>query len=34
MASREGTLRDGDLIATFSAGTGQTYSSVLLRWGR
>jgi 3-oxoacyl-[acyl-carrier-protein] synthase-3 len=34
MASREGTLRDGDLVATFSAGTGQTYSSTVLRWGR
>lgn len=34
MASREGILRDGDVVSTFSAGTGQTYSSVALRWGR
>lgn len=34
MASKEGLLRDGDLVATFTAGTGQTYSSMALRWGR
>jgi 3-oxoacyl-[acyl-carrier-protein] synthase-3 len=34
IGAREGTLRDGDLVATFSAGTGQTYSSIVMRWGR
>lgn len=34
IASREGLLRDGDVVATFSAGTGQTYSSLVMRWGR
>lgn len=31
---QEGLLRDGDLVATFSMGTGTTYSSTILRWGR
>jgi 3-oxoacyl-[acyl-carrier-protein] synthase-3 len=31
---REGLLRDGDLVAVFSGGTGETYSSVIMRWGR
>lgn len=34
LAAHEGTLRDGDVVATFSAGTGMTYSSVVMRWGR
>jgi 3-oxoacyl-[acyl-carrier-protein] synthase-3 len=34
MASKEGLLHDGDLVASFSAGTGQIYSSIVLRWGR
>jgi 3-oxoacyl-[acyl-carrier-protein] synthase-3 len=33
IAEHEGLLRDRDLVATFSAGNGQTYSSVVLRWG-
>jgi 3-oxoacyl-[acyl-carrier-protein] synthase-3 len=33
LAEREGMLHDGDLVATFSAGSGQTYGSVALRWG-
>ncbi len=27
-------LRDGDLVAMFAGGTGETWSSVLMRWGR
>jgi len=34
MAQSEGLLRDGDLVASFSAGNGQTYSSMVLKWGR
>jgi 3-oxoacyl-[acyl-carrier-protein] synthase-3 len=33
IAEREGLLHTGDLVATFSAGSGQTYASVALRWG-
>ncbi len=33
-AQREGLLRDGDLVATFSGGTGETWSSLVMRWGR
>jgi 3-oxoacyl-[acyl-carrier-protein] synthase-3 len=33
-AEREGLLRDGDLVVTFSGGTGMTWSSVVMRWGR
>jgi 3-oxoacyl-[acyl-carrier-protein] synthase-3 len=33
MAEREKLLHDGDLVATFSAGSGQTYAGVALRWG-
>jgi 3-oxoacyl-[acyl-carrier-protein] synthase III len=33
IASREGTLRDGDRVTVFSGGTGETYAGVLLRWG-
>lgn len=34
MAEREGIVRDGSLIATFTGGTGETWSSLVLRWGR
>lgn len=33
-AEREGALREGDLVATFTGGSGITYSSVIMRWGR
>lgn len=33
MGEREGLLRPGDLVATFSGGGGVTYSSAILRWG-
>ena len=31
---REGILHDGDLVATFTGGSGISYSSVVMRWGR
>lgn len=34
MGEREGLLRDGDLVATFTGGSGITCSSAVLRWGR
>ena len=34
VARREGSLQDGDVVATFSGGSGETYSSLILRWGR
>jgi 3-oxoacyl-[acyl-carrier-protein] synthase-3 len=34
MAEREGLVRDGSVISTFSGGTGETWSSLVLRWGR
>jgi 3-oxoacyl-[acyl-carrier-protein] synthase III len=33
-AEREGTLRNGDVVATFSGGLGETWSSLVLRWGK
>ena len=33
-AEREGLLRDGDVVTTFAGGTGITYASLVLRWGR
>lgn len=33
-AERDHLLRDGDLVATYAGGTGVTYSSLVLRWGR
>jgi len=33
MAEREGMLRAGDLVASFSGGSGVTYSSAIFRWG-
>lgn len=33
VADREGLLREGDIVAMFSPGTGVTYSSTILRWG-
>jgi 3-oxoacyl-[acyl-carrier-protein] synthase-3 len=33
MAEREGLLKAGDLVATYSGGSGVTWSSVVLRWG-
>ncbi len=31
---RDGKLHDGDLVATFSGGLGETWSSLVMRWGR
>lgn len=31
---REGLLRDGSVVVTFSGGLGETWSSMVLRWGR
>ncbi len=33
-AERQGLLHDGDVIATYSGGSGITWSSMILRWGR
>jgi 3-oxoacyl-[acyl-carrier-protein] synthase-3 len=33
-AVREGKLREGDLAVAFSGGLGETWSSVVIRWGR
>ena len=33
-AEREGMLRQGDLVATFSGGLGETWSSLIIRWGK
>jgi len=34
MAEREGMLSDGSVVVTFAGGTGETWSSLVLRWGR
>ncbi len=34
MAEREGMIRDGSVVATFSGGLGETWSSLCMRWGR
>jgi 3-oxoacyl-[acyl-carrier-protein] synthase-3 len=34
VAEREGRLKDGDLAVFFAGGSGETWSSVALRWGR
>lgn len=34
MAEREGMIRDGSVVTTFTGGTGETWSSLVLRWGR
>jgi 3-oxoacyl-[acyl-carrier-protein] synthase-3 len=31
---REGLIGDGSIVATFSGGLGETWSSMVLRWGR
>ncbi len=31
---RDGVLQDGDLVATFAGGTGMSWTSIVLRWGR
>ena len=33
-AEREGMLRDGDVVTTFSGGLGETWSSLVIRWGK
>lgn len=33
-AEKEGLVRDGSVVTTFSGGTGETWSSLVLRWGR
>lgn len=34
IAERQGMLADGSVVVGFSGGTGETWSSVCLRWGR
>lgn len=34
IGSSEGLLRDGDVVSLFGGGTGETWSSFVLRWGR
>ena len=34
MAEREGMLKSGDVVSTFSGGLGETWSSLVIRWGR
>lgn len=34
VGEREGMLRDGTVVSTFSGGLGETWSSLVLRWGR
>jgi 3-oxoacyl-[acyl-carrier-protein] synthase-3 len=34
IAEREGMIRDGSIVSTFSGGVGETWSSLCLRWGR
>ena len=34
VAEREGRLKDGDLAVFFAGGSGETWSSVAVRWGR
>jgi 3-oxoacyl-[acyl-carrier-protein] synthase-3 len=34
MGEREGLLKPGDLVATYTGGSGITWSSVVLRWGK
>jgi 3-oxoacyl-[acyl-carrier-protein] synthase-3 len=34
VAEREGRLKEGDLAVFFAGGSGETWSSVALRWGR
>lgn len=34
LGEREGAIRDGSLVATFSGGLGETWSSLVVRWGR
>ena len=34
MAEREGLIRDGGVVVTFSGGLGETWSSLVYRWGR
>ena len=34
IGEQEGMLRDGDLVSAFSGGAGESWSAVVLRWGR
>ncbi len=34
MAEREGTVKSGDVVATFAGGLGFTWSSAIMKWGR
>ena len=34
IAERERMIRDGSVIVTFAGGTGETWSSLVVRWGR
>lgn len=34
IGEREGLLKSGDIVASFQGGTGMTWSSMVMRWGR
>lgn len=34
MGAREGMIRDDSIVTTFSGGLGETWSSIVMRWGR
>lgn len=34
LGEAEGLLRDGDVVSLFGGGTGETWASMILRWGR
>jgi 3-oxoacyl-[acyl-carrier-protein] synthase-3 len=34
LAEREGMIRDGSIVVTFGGGLGETWSSLVFRWGR
>jgi 3-oxoacyl-[acyl-carrier-protein] synthase-3 len=34
MGVRNGMVRDGSIVVTFSGGLGETWSSIVMRWGR
>jgi 3-oxoacyl-[acyl-carrier-protein] synthase-3 len=34
MGVRDGVIRDGSIVVTFGGGFGETWSSIVMRWGR
>lgn len=34
IGEKEGLLKDGDVVSTFQGGTGMTWSSLVMRWGK